>query len=84
MNDNLKKIKYEGKFYEVDEEEFDHYHLKSVNVPIYKNEIKIRFGKAYSQYSLKKVKKDINKNIKDCIIKLEKLIKKLKENNYVK
>ena len=79
-NSGLTKIVYEFKIYEVDEEEFDHYHLKQTKddkflPPIYKNEIiKILSGIGYSKYSVKKQQKRIDKNITKCIKFMDKII----------
>ena len=70
---NLKRIKYEGKWYKVDEEEFDHYHLKGVDVSIRKNEIK----NGESLYSKKKQIEDINKSVKNLVSFLDALLDKL-------
>jgi len=73
MNDNLIRINYEGKWYNVEEEELDHYHLVGLLFPIYKNEIKN--GK--SRYSFKKQIKSINKNISRFSKTVNKILRRI-------
>jgi hypothetical protein len=73
MNDNLIRINYEGKWYSVDIEESDHYHLVEIPFPIYKNEIKN--GK--SIYSFKKQVKSINKNINQFFKTINKILRRI-------
>jgi hypothetical protein len=71
---NLKYIFYEGKFYKINEEEEDHYHLDKIFTVIRKNEIiKIAPYIGISKFSEKKELKKVIKLEKD-LIKFEKFL----------
>jgi hypothetical protein len=79
-NNNLKKIFYENKLYNINEEEYNHYHADGIPVPIYKNEIiKIPFTKiGYSKYSFKKQEKFVEREILKFGKTLNKIFRRIK------